>query len=166
MIDEAAKYAEEDKRVHDFVTSKNEYESILHQSKQTVDEVKKKSSENPALFNETEMSKVAELEKYSDDPDLATYSIDSVDSLKGKLESLKGVLATVQTYLYQKNMGTGAAPDDSGDTQQCSPPFDPKNFDPSKMSEYMSQMGLDPSKLGDLMKEAQEETKGTVNDLD
>jgi molecular chaperone DnaK (HSP70) len=95
MIDEAAKYAEEDKRVHDFVTSKNEYESILHQSKQTVDEVKKKSGENPSLFNETEMAKVAELEKYSDDPDLATYSIDNIDSLKGKLESLKGVLATV-----------------------------------------------------------------------
>jgi hypothetical protein len=64
-------------------------------------------------------------------------------------------------------MGTGAAPeDDSVLNGMPQAPFDPKSFDPSKMSEYMSQMGLDPSKLGDLMKEAQEETKGTVNDLD
>jgi molecular chaperone DnaK (HSP70) len=38
MVDDAAKYAEQDKLETERITSKNEYDSLLHQANQTISE--------------------------------------------------------------------------------------------------------------------------------
>jgi molecular chaperone DnaK len=38
MVDDAERYAEEDKKMHDKITAKNEYESLVHSGKQTITE--------------------------------------------------------------------------------------------------------------------------------
>jgi molecular chaperone DnaK len=114
-MQDAEKYAEDDKKALDLATAKNEAESMSYVAKKTLDDFKDKIKDDLK-------TKIDEARKKLDE----TAKTDDVSKIKSETESLKKILEEVGASVYGQsqgapNSGEAGSSTNTGDSKKDSP---------------------------------------------